>query len=154
MCAKMGLIKIRKFNQMKFLLGLLLVAFSVVTAPAALIWRWNATPTDIPASNDTHYAMSMAVAMFNTYSDDNYDIGVINSPGTPTADAGYHGQPKHRHVVHRCEHQRAAKFHHAGERLDVIGGRRAEPDLACGSHWLAVAGADEFILSGTRHKLV
>ncbi len=77
---------------MKHLLGALALAFSALTCPAALSWHWNALPTDVNASNDIHSAMSQAVAMFNTYSDYTYDIGVIHSPGTPTADAGYHGQ--------------------------------------------------------------
>ncbi len=69
-----------------------LLSFSAANSPAALTWHWNATPSDVNASNDIYYAMSTAVAVFNTYSDYNYDIGVIYASGTPTADAGFHGQ--------------------------------------------------------------
>ena len=36
--------------------------------------------------------MNQAVAMFNTYSDYNYDIGVAYNSGVPTAQSDYHGQ--------------------------------------------------------------
>lgn len=77
---------------MKHRLSLLFLAFSALPCPAALTWHWNALPSDLTASNQIAAAMNQAVASFNTYSDYNYDIGVIYASGTPTADAGYHGQ--------------------------------------------------------------
>lgn len=80
-----------------WLIGVKLVAFALLfsaafTSKAAIGWFWNATPTDITASNNIASAMNQAVAMFNTYSDYNYDIGVQHNTGVTTADASYHGQ--------------------------------------------------------------
>ena len=77
---------------MKRLLALLLMSFSVFTSRAALTWHWNSLPTDTTISNQIASSMNQAVAMFNTYSDYNYNIGVAYSSGVPTAQSDYHGQ--------------------------------------------------------------
>ncbi len=67
-------------------------ACSLALAPAraAMTWHWNATPSAYEA--DIAASMNSCVATWNAYSTYNYDIGVIYSSGTPTADAGYLGQ--------------------------------------------------------------
>lgn len=44
---------------MKTLAGSLLVFLRVMSSPAALSWHWNALPTDVGASNDIAWAMSV-----------------------------------------------------------------------------------------------
>lgn len=55
-----------------------------------MVWHWNATPSDF--GDVIASSMDGTVAAWNTYSNYDYDIGVIYSSGTPTADAGYLGQ--------------------------------------------------------------
>ena len=77
---------------MKRLIGLIAIYLSTLTSQAALTWHWNAAPSDVTLSNNIVNAMNSAVAMFNAYSDYNYDIGVAYSSGVPTAQSDYHGQ--------------------------------------------------------------
>ncbi len=79
-------------NRMKKLIGLFSMGFSMLTSQAALSWHWNSLPPDITTSNNIASAMNQAVAMFNTYSDYNYNIGVAYGSGVPTAQSDYHGQ--------------------------------------------------------------
>ncbi len=76
--------------RLRGLLAGLVAGLCATSASAAMTWRWNAAPsayeTEIAAS------MNSTVAAWNAYSNYNYDIGVIYSSGTPTADAGYLGQ--------------------------------------------------------------
>jgi len=76
---------------MKKLIGLLLLCFSMLSSHAALTWSWAVLPSDTTTSNAIASAMNQAVAMFNTYSDYNYNIPVDYNSGVPTAQSSYHG---------------------------------------------------------------
>jgi fibronectin type 3 domain-containing protein len=73
-------------------LVLLVLSVNGFASQAALAWHWNSLPADTSIANNIASAMNQAVAMFNTYSDYNYDIGVAYSSGVPTAQSDYHGQ--------------------------------------------------------------
>src|SRR5450755_2162383 len=75
---------------MKKLIGIIVICFSM-TSHAALTWSWAYLPSDTTASNAITSAMNQAVAMFNTYSDYNYNIPVDYNSGVPTAQSSYHG---------------------------------------------------------------
>ena len=70
---------------MKRTFGLLLIFFTAITSRAALTWHWAWLPSDMNASNSIAAAMNQAVAVFNTYSDYNYDIAAAYNSGVPTA---------------------------------------------------------------------
>ena len=79
-------------SRLKNTFTLLCLGVSLLTSRAALTWHWNGFPTDATISNQIASSMNQAVAMFNTYSDYNYNIGVAYSSGVPTAQSDYHGQ--------------------------------------------------------------
>ncbi|WP_338285291.1 discoidin domain-containing protein [Luteolibacter sp. LG18] len=76
----------RGARQLLLILGGLLP----VAANAAMTWHWNATPSAY--GDQITASMDGCVSSWNSYATYNYDIGVIYSSGTPTADAGYLGQ--------------------------------------------------------------
>ena len=81
------------------------LALVVAAAPssAALTWSGDAGPWGPGPMND-------CVATWNTYSSYNYNIPVVYSSGTPTADAGYFGQIRfggsgnYRTAMHESSH--------------------------------------------------
>jgi hypothetical protein len=76
---------------MKRTFVLLLIFFTAITSRAALTWHWAWLPSDMNASNSIAAAMNQAVAVFNTYSDYNYDIAAAYNSGVPTAQSDFHG---------------------------------------------------------------
>ncbi|MEY4917472.1 MAG: hypothetical protein RL616_1385 [Verrucomicrobiota bacterium] len=97
-------------SRLKKLIALLVLSFSGFTSQAALSWHWNSLPPTTALSNSIVASMNQAVAMFNTYSDYNYDIGVQYNSGVPTAQASYHGliefggQIGYRTAMHEMSH--------------------------------------------------
>src|SRR6266446_998523 len=93
-------------------LGVLAAFFfnQIIAGQAALTWHWNGVPSDTGIANQIAASMDQAVAVFNTYSDYNYNIGVAYNSGVPTAQSDYHGQitfggqRNYRTAMHEMSH--------------------------------------------------